>query len=171
MLSALRDGADGGFKIEVRRMNLDLFPYGYGFETGRWMGGVCDAKLSAVNERRHSGMIDTGQGCGVRDGSQQVADEIVQLDVGDEVRCLLVEQRSPEHARKSQQGVTAARQTVGLAVGADQLTLDTEGGGLQRDKINVLKSRAIYSLAKHDCWILASFTVLSKVNRSRRVRK
>ncbi len=96
-------------------------------------------------------MVGHADNVRIRYGAEQIADEVVELHVGDEVRGLLIAQRSTQHARQSEQGVTSTRQAVGLAVGTDQLTLDAECGGLQRDKINVLECRAIHSLAKHDC--------------------
>ena len=60
--------------------------------------------------------------------------------------------------------MASASKTIGLAVVADQLTLHTKGGGLQRDEIDVLKSRAIYRLTKHECEILSSITVQMKVS-------
>ena len=105
------------------------------------MGGVGDAKLAALSQRGHAGAIGSHrQDFRVRHGTQQIAHEVVEFDIGNEVRGLLVAQRSAEHARKSEQGMAAASQAIGLAVGADQLTLDTKCGGLQRDKIDVLES-------------------------------
>src|SRR5580692_1479199 len=46
--------------------------------------------------------------------------------------------------------MAAAGQAIGLAVGADQLTLNAECGGLQRDKVDVFESIAVDRLAKHD---------------------
>src|SRR5580704_898626 len=86
----------------------------------------------------------------MRDGAQQVADEVVEFGVEDQVRGLLVEQRSAEHAGQAEQRVAAAGQAIGLAVGADQLTLNAECGGLQRDKVDVFESIAVDRLAKHD---------------------
>jgi hypothetical protein len=77
--------------------------------------------------------------------------QVVQFHVGDEMGGLLVAQRSSEHARKTEQGMAAAGQAIRLGVGADQLTLHAESSGLQRDKVDVLKGRAIHGLAKHDC--------------------
>jgi len=115
------------------------------------MCGIGHAKLAALHERRHAVVIRDPEKLGVRYGAKQVAHEAVEFGVGDEVGGLLVQQRSTEHARQSDQSVASAGQAVRLAIGTDQLTLDTECGGLQRDKTDVLKSRAIQSLAKHDC--------------------
>jgi hypothetical protein len=54
--------------------------------------------------------------------------------------------------------MAAAGKAVGSAIGADQLALDAERSGLQRNKVNVLKSTAIDCLTKHDCGILALIT-------------
>src|SRR5579864_1058601 len=67
------------------------------------------------------------------------------------MRSLLTEQRSAEDARKPDQCRAAACQAIRFAAGADQFTLNAECGGLQRDKIDVLESGAVHSLAKHDC--------------------
>jgi hypothetical protein len=63
-------------------------------------------------------------------GAQQVANEVIQLHVGDEMGGLLVAQRSAQNARQTEQGVAAACQAIGLAVSADHLALDAECGGL-----------------------------------------
>ena len=50
---------------------------------------------------------------------------------------VLVVQRSTEDAGQAEKPVAPAGKTIWLAIGADQLTLHTEGRGLQRDKIDV----------------------------------
>ena len=45
--------------------------------------------------------------------------------------------------------MTSAGQTVGLAVGTDQLALNAKCGGLQGDKIDVFEHVAVQGLAKH----------------------
>ena len=120
------------------------------------MRRVGDAKLAAESERWHPRMVDRAEDLRIGHGTQQVAHEVVEFAVGDEMCGLLAAERSAEHARKAQQGVAAAGQAIGLAAGTDQLTLNAEGGGLQRDKIDVLECGAVYSLAKHDCSTLAS---------------
>jgi hypothetical protein len=83
---------------------------------------------------------------------------------------LLMYERSAENARKAYQSLTSAGEAVGFAVDADDFTLHTEGGGLQRDKRDVPKSSAIHSVAKH-CVVLASFAVQMKVNSEREGQK
>ena len=119
------------------------------------MGGIGDAQLAALSQRRQTSVIghayNVRVGHGAQQIAQQIAHQIVEFHVGDEMRGLLVAQRAPKHARKTEQGMAAAGQAVRLGVGADQLTLHAEGSGLQRDKVDVLEGRAIHSLAKHDC--------------------
>src|ERR1041385_337954 len=93
--------------------------------------------------------------------AEQIPHQAVEFAIGDQMGGLLVQKRAAEDPGQPEQCMAAACQAIGLAVGTDQLTLNTECGGLQRDKINVLKCRTIHSLAKHDCWILASLTVQS----------
>ena len=69
----------------------------------------------------------------IGDGAQKVPDKAVKFGIDDQVRILLVAHGPAQHARKAKQRVTAAGQAVGLAVGADQLTLDAECGGLRED--------------------------------------
>ena len=79
-------------------------------------------------------MIGVAQHLWIGNGAEQVADQAVEFGVGNEVRGLLVAQGAAEHARKTDQRAAAAGQAVGLAVGADQLTLDAECGGLREDE-------------------------------------
>src|SRR5579864_2403168 len=115
-------------------------------------------------------IIGVGE-CRLGDRPKKVANQIVQLGVDDQVRRLLVEQRSPQHARKPKQSMAAARQAIRLAVRTDQLTLNAEGGRLQRDKTNIPKSIAIDGLAKHDRIVLAVLAVQTKVNTERSSEK
>jgi hypothetical protein len=151
MLRTFGDRTDGRFQIQFRGMNLGLIAQGHGPKARCWMGGIGDAKLAAHGKRWHTGMVCHADNIRVRNGPQQVTDEIVKLHVGDEMCGLLISHRPAQHAGKTEQRVAAASQTVRPAVGADQLTLDTECGGLQRDKADVLEGRAVNSLAKHDC--------------------
>ena len=95
-------------------------------------------------------MIGVIEYCRVGNGTQQIANQIVEFGVGDQVRGLLVAERSTKDARKSEQRMAAAGWANGLAVVADQLALDAERGRLQRDKIDVLKFCGVQGLAKHD---------------------
>src|SRR5579872_206746 len=131
---------------------------------------ICDAKLATLYERRHARMFVITDRERVGNGAQQIANEIVELVIGNEMRSLLMPKRSAENARKTHQGLTSAGEAVGLAVDADDFTLHTESGGLQRDKRDVPKSAAVHGVAKH-FFVLASFAVQMKVNRSRRGQK
>ena len=77
--------------------------------------------------------------------------QAVELGVGDQVGSLLVAQRTAEHARQANEALASAGQAVWLVAGRDQFTLNAEAGGLQWDKIDVPESRAVNTLAKHDC--------------------
>ncbi len=94
-------------------------------------------------------MIGQADDVGIGDGAQQIPNQIVEFDVGDQVRGLLVAHRAAEHARKPEQRMAAASQTVGFTVRTDQFALDAECGGLQWDKTNVLKGIAVQRLPKH----------------------
>lgn len=50
MLGSLRDGADRGLEIEFSGMNFDVFGNGDGFESGGWVRGVGDTKLTALSQ-------------------------------------------------------------------------------------------------------------------------
>ena len=89
-------------------------------------------------------------------GTEQIANEAVELGIGDEVRCLLMAERAAKDARESDQCLAAACQAIGTGIGADHLALHAECGGLQGDKVDVLESRNISSVAEHDCRTLAS---------------
>ncbi len=54
------------------------------------------------------------------------------------MRPLLVLQRASENARQAQNSPTAASQTIRRRVLADQLTFNTEHGGLQFDETDLL---------------------------------
>ena len=83
--------------------------------------------------------------------AQQVADEAVELGIGDEMSRLHVAQRAAQHAGKAQQRCVSAGETIRAAIGADQFALDAERRGLQRNEMNVFESGAINRLTKHDC--------------------
>ena len=141
MLGAFGDGADGGLQIQFRGMNFGFFARrirpGIPMPDGRhWPreAGCAWPATACGNDRPRSTTSGSGT---VRSRSRT---RLFKFEVGDEMRGLLVQQRSAQHARKAQQGMASARQAIGLAVGADQLALDAKCGGLQRDKINVLKS-------------------------------
>ncbi len=89
----------------------------------------------------------------VGNSAEQIADEAIEFGIGDEVRGLLVAQRSTEHAREAEQSGIAAGQAIWAAISANQFALNAKCGGLKRDEMNVLKRRAVNSLAitKHAC--------------------
>jgi hypothetical protein len=64
---------------------------------------------------------------------------------------LLLAEGSAQNTGKAEQRRAATGQTIGPAVGADQLALDAKRSRLKRNKINVFESRAINRLAKHAC--------------------
>ena len=132
---------------------------------------IGDAELAAQGEGWHSRvMVRVGERR-LWDSPKKVANQIVQFGIGDQVRRLLMEQRSSQHAGKPKQGMAATRQAIRLAVGTDQLTLNAEGGRLQGDKIDIPKSIAVHGLAKHDRIVLAMLAVQTKVNRERSGKK
>jgi hypothetical protein len=96
-------------------------------------------------------IVGSAHGLGIGNGAQEVADEAIQLGIGDEMGGLLGEQRSAKDARQAYQGLAAAGEAMGTVVSANQFTLDAESGRLQGNKIDVFESCAINGLAKHDC--------------------
>src|SRR6266700_1901379 len=145
------------------------------------MSSIGDPKLRAQSQGWHAGMIGHAHNVRIGDRSQQITYQIVELDVGDKMRGLLVEYRSAQHARETEQHVAAACQTVSFTVGADQLTLDAKCGGLQGDKVDIPESIAAerlakqpfakHCLAKHGLMNPRFYEVHLKVNRWRRARK
>ena len=121
------------------------------------MGGIGDTKLAAKSSRGHASVMVRNvrdfvvKEVGIGDGAQQVADETIQFGIGDEMGSLLMAQGSAEDTGKTEQRGISAGQTIGPVIGRDQFALDTERCGLQRNEVNVLESRAINRLAKHDC--------------------
>src|SRR3954471_19670874 len=93
-------------------------------------------------------MVGRAENLRIGNSAQQIADQAVEFTVSDQVRGLLIAQSTAEHAREPHQRIAAARQTVGLVTGADQLALNTECGGLQWDKGDVFEGGTIHSLAK-----------------------
>jgi len=96
MLCALRDGADGWFKIKLGDANVDLFSGVHDSDAGNGMGGVGDAKLAAKSDRWHARVmvrnLENLPVCDPRIGNcaQQVADETVEFRIGDEMSGLLL---------------------------------------------------------------------------------
>jgi len=131
MLGTLGDRADGGLEIKFGGMNFEFIANRYSLESGSRMGGIGYAELTALRKRGHAGMICIIQNCGIGNRAEQIADEIIEFGISDQVRRLLVAERSAKHARKPEEGMTATGQTVRLAVVADQLTLNAKRGGLQ----------------------------------------
>ncbi len=151
VLGAFGDGADGWFKIEFGGANVDLFSGMHDSNAGDGMGGIGDAELAAKRSRGHAGvMVRNVEKLGIGDCAQQVADETVEFRIGDEMRRLLLAKGSPQNAGKAEQRRVAAGEAIRAAVGADQFALDAKRCRLERDEINVLESRAINRLAKHD---------------------
>jgi hypothetical protein len=101
MLSALGDGADGGLEVEFGGMDFDFFAGCDGAESGGRMRGIGHTQLAALRKRRHAGMIDDTEKFGVGHSAEQVADEAIEFRVGDEMGRLLVQERTPEHAREA----------------------------------------------------------------------
>jgi len=158
MLGALGDGADGGLEIQLASVNVDFFAGADRPESGDGVRAVGNAKLAAQRGRRHASLIvgDAGDFAvdeRIRDSAEQVADEAIKFGIGDEVGGLLMPKRSTEHAREAEQSCIAAGQAIRAAIGADQFALNTKRGGLKRYEMNVLKRRAVNSLAitKHAC--------------------
>ena len=94
-------------------------------------------------------MILVGEGIRDRHRTEQIADEVIQFGIGDEVCRLLIAQRSAQEAGEPDQCLAAARQTVRPGIRADHLTLHAECGGLQRDKVDVSESRTVHAVAEH----------------------
>lgn len=94
-------------------------------------------------------MILVGERIGHRHRAKQVADEVIQFRVGNEVCGLLIAQGSPEQTREPNQRLAAARQTVRTGIRADHLALHAECGGLQRDKVDIPESRTVRAVAEH----------------------
>jgi len=94
-------------------------------------------------------MILVCERIGDRHGTEQIADEVVQFRIGDEVRRLLIAQRSAQEAGEPDQCLATARQTVRTGIRADHLALHAECGGLQRDKVDVSESRTVRAVAEH----------------------
>jgi hypothetical protein len=61
----------------------------------------------------------------------EVADEVVEFGVEDEVSVGFLAERAAEDARKAHHGAASAGETIRSAVGTDQLTLNAKGGGLE----------------------------------------
>jgi hypothetical protein len=136
-------------------VNLDFLARVHGAKTGDGMGGVGYAKLAAENTR---GLARLKVGnvqrfsvpdLWVGDSAQQVADEAVELGIGDEMCGLLMAQRPAQNAREAEQGRIATGEAKGPAIGADQFALDAKRGGLKRNEIYVFERGAVNSLAKH----------------------
>jgi len=134
MLSAFGDGADCGFKVKLRGVNFGFVADGDCPETRYGMGGVGHAKLATLGQRWSVVTICGAHVFRIGYGAQQVANEIVQFHVDDEMRGLLSAHGPAEHAGQAEQGAASASQAIGLAVVADQLTLYAESGRLQRNK-------------------------------------
>jgi hypothetical protein len=90
MLGAFRNGADGGLEIQFRRINLGVFRQMHRLETRDRMCGVGHAKLAAQSQRWHAGVVRYVHDVRIWDGVQQIAYEIIQFNVSDEMRGLMV---------------------------------------------------------------------------------
>src|SRR5579862_5096457 len=119
------------------------------------MGGAGDSKLAAKRGGRHAGVV-IGIVFELREirignGAQKITHQVIEFRVSNKVSGLLTQKRTAEDARQAEQRATSAGEAGGAAVARDQLTLDAECCGLQRDKINVLKRVTINCLTKHAC--------------------
>jgi hypothetical protein len=90
MLGAFGDGADRGLEIEFSGVNLDVFGRVDGAESGGRMGGIGQAKLAPLGERRHARVFFRAMKIRHWHSTEQIAHETVELGVGDEVRRLLM---------------------------------------------------------------------------------
>lgn len=150
VLSALRNGADRRFEIEFTDVDFDFFRNLHSTEPHGWVSGIRDAELIALRERGNAGLVGGVERRWRRNGAEQIANQVVEFNIGDQVCSLLIAKRSTEHARETDQGVAATGKAVGLVACADQLTLHAKCGRLQWDKGNVSEGAAINSIAKHD---------------------
>jgi hypothetical protein len=151
VLGALGNGADRGLEIEFSGMDFDVFGNGDRLESRGRMGGICNTKLAALREQGHAGVLIGIERVWDRDRAEQVANQAIEFGISDEVRGLLMEERSSEDAGEPNQGMATACEAIRLGTGTDQFALNAECGGLQRDKRDFLESRAIHGLTKHDC--------------------
>src|SRR4029077_1873651 len=156
MLGAFGDGADRGLEIEFGGVNLDVFGRVDGAESGGRMGRIGQAKLATLGERGHARVFFRALEVRHWYGTKQIAYETVEFGIGDEVRRLLMAERAAKDARESDQCLAAACQAIGTGIRADHFALHAECGGLQGDKVDVLESRNISSVAEHACRILDS---------------
>ena len=127
MLGAFGDGADGGLEVQLGGMDIDFFSRVDGAETGNGMRGVGNAELATKSNRRYASvMLGDVDDLRVGHSAQQVADQAVELRIGDEMSRLHVAQRPAEHAGKAKQGCVSAGEAIRSAIGADQFALDAE---------------------------------------------
>ena len=98
MLGALGDGADGRFQILFSGMNFHFIGRRDGSEAGHGMCAIGDAKLGANRQGRHARVVGQADYFRIGDGAEQVTHQIIELNVGDEMRGLLVAHRSSENA-------------------------------------------------------------------------
>src|SRR5579863_8486580 len=98
-------------------MNFNFLSGGNCAESGDWMGRIGHAKLTALSECGHPGVVRHGKDLRIRNGSKQIADQAVELGVGDQVGGLLVAQRTTEDARQADEALVSAGQTVWLVAG------------------------------------------------------
>jgi hypothetical protein len=139
VLSPLGYCADGRLQFQLGGADFHLFdglPVDRrGSKTGCGMRYVRQAELAAVGEGREAGtvgkIVGAIHGLGIGNGAQKVADETIELGIGDQMSGLLGEQRSPKDSGQAYQGRAATGQAVGAMVGADQLALDTKSGRLK----------------------------------------
>src|SRR5579864_623595 len=120
------------------------------------MRGVGHAKLAAQGKRGQAHVVlGSREAFGHRNSAQEVANQAVELRVRDQVSSLLASQRASEHPRQIKNCLTAARQTPGRAVRADQLALNAKSGRLQGNEMNIAEITTVDRLAKHACINLA----------------
>ncbi len=77
-------------------------------------------------------------------GANQFVDQAIELGVRNQMSCLLAAQRSTQHARQADHGLTSARQAVRSVVLADQFASHAEHRSLQAEKMSVARLEPIH---------------------------
>src|SRR5579885_3503077 len=100
VLRTLGNCADSRLQIQFGRMNLNFLSRRNRAESRDWMCRVGNTKLSSKRERWHPGLFSVFSGKWIRNSTKQIAHEIVELVIGDEVCSLLMQQGSAQYARE-----------------------------------------------------------------------
>jgi hypothetical protein len=101
MLGAFRDRTDGWFQIQLSGMNVDFLPGIYRAKAGNRMLRIRNSQLAAQSGRGNTRLIIRDvrdlpvYDLRIRHRPQQIADQAIELRVGDQVRGLLITQRAP----------------------------------------------------------------------------